>query len=99
MIRAGALRMGALRTAGYEHHKPMAPWVRWQWSLADRLVFSKIRETLGFDKIEVCISGSAPGSPHLLRVFSALGIQCPEGYSLTPPPPPATLHPPVEPRL
>src|ERR1700680_3681118 len=66
MIRDWALLTGALRTAAYERQKPRAPWVGWQCSLADRLVFSKIRETLGFDKIEVCISGSAAVSPDML---------------------------------
>jgi len=92
MIRDWALLMGALRTAAYERHKPMAPWVRWQWSLADRIVFRKIRETLGFDKVEVCISGSAAVSPNMLRFFYGLGIEILEGYGLTETTAPATFN-------
>ncbi len=99
MIRDWALLMGALRTAAYEHHKPMAPWVKWQWSLADTLVFSKIRETLGFDKIEVCISGSAAVSPDMLRFFYGLGIEILEGYGLTETTAPATFNRPGEARF
>src|SRR5260370_4180061 len=88
-----------MRPAGYEHHKPMALWVRWQWSLADRLVFSKIRETLGFDKIEVCISGSAAVSPDMLRFFYGLGIEILEGYGLTETTAPATFNRPGEARF
>jgi long-chain acyl-CoA synthetase len=99
MIRDWALLMGALRTAAYEQHKPMAPWVQWQWSLADRLVFSKIRETLGFDKIEVCISGSAAVSPDMLRFFYGLGIEILEGYGLTETTAPATFNRPGEARF
>lgn len=99
MIRDWALLMGALRTAAYEDHKPMAPWVRWQWSLADRLVFRKIRETLGFDKIEVCISGSAAVSPDMLRFFYGLGIEILEGYGLTETTAPATFNRPGQARF
>jgi long-chain acyl-CoA synthetase len=73
--------------------------VRWQWSLADRLVFRKIRETLGFDKIEVCISGSAAVSPDMLRFFYGLGIEILEGYGLTETTAPATFNRPGEARF
>src|SRR5207253_976268 len=43
VVRDWALLMGALRTAAYERGKAPSPWVRWQWSIADRLVFRKIR--------------------------------------------------------
>ena len=99
MIRDWALLMGALRTAAYERRRPMAPWVRWQWSLADRLVFRKIRETLGFDQIEVCISGSAAVSPDMLRFFYGLGIEILEGYGLTETTAPATFNRPGEARF
>jgi long-chain acyl-CoA synthetase len=99
MIRDWALLMGALRTSAYEQHKPMAPWVRWQWSLADRLVFGKIREALGFDKIEVCISGSAAVSPDMLRFFYGLGIEILEGYGLTETTAPATFNRPGDARF
>src|SRR5438094_381080 len=74
LVRDWALLMGALRTAAYERGRAPSPLVRWQWSIADRLVFRKIRETLGFDKIQVCVSGSAAVSPDMLRFFYGLGI-------------------------
>jgi len=92
VIRDWALLTGALRTAAYERHQESAPWVRWQWALADRLVFAKIRETLGFDKVEVCISGSAAVSPDMLRFFYGLGIEILEGYGLTETTAPATFN-------
>src|SRR5207302_8332267 len=99
IIRDWALLIGARRTAAYEQHKPMAPWVHWQWSLADRLVFRKIRETLGFDKVEVCISGSAAVSPDMLRFFYGLGIEILEGYGLTETTAPATFNRPGKARF
>jgi long-chain acyl-CoA synthetase len=92
VIRDWALLMGALKTQAYEQRKPPSPWVRWQWSLADRLVFHKIRETLGFDQIEVCVSGSAAVSPDMLRFFYGLGIEILEGYGLTETTAPATFN-------
>ena len=99
VIRDWALLMGALRTAAYEKRKAPSPWVQWQWSLADRLVFRKIRATLGFDKIEVCISGSAAVSPDMLRFFYGLGIEILEGYGLTETTAPATFNRPGEARF
>ncbi len=92
LVRDWALLMGALRTAAYERGKAPSPWVRWQWSIADRLVFRKIRETLGFDKIQVCVSGSAAVSPDMLRFFYGLGIEILEGYGLTETTAPATFN-------
>jgi len=98
-IRDWALLMGALRTAAYEQHKAPAPWVRWQWALADKLVFAKIRQTLGFDKIQICISGSAAVSPDMLRFFYGLGLEILEGYGLTETTAPATFNRPGEARF
>ena len=73
--------------------------MRWQWSLADKLVFAKIRETLGFDKIQICISGSAAVSPDMLRFFYGLGLEILEGYGLTETTAPATFNRPGEARF
>ena len=92
LVRDWALLMGALRTNAYDRGKAPSPWVRWQWSIADRLVFRRIRETLGFDKIQVCVSGSAAVSPDMLRFFYGLGIEILEGYGLTETTAPATFN-------
>src|SRR5436309_14718753 len=92
LVRDWALLMGALRTAAYERGRAPSPLVRWQWSIADRLVFRKIRETLGFDKIQVCVSGSAAVSPDMLRFFYGMGIEILEGYGLTETTAPATFN-------
>src|SRR6202158_1982115 len=99
VIRDWALLMGAVRTSAYEHGKRPSPWVRWQWGVADRLVFSKIRARLGFDKVQICISGSAAVSPDILRFFYGLGIEILEGYGLTEPTAPASFNRPGEARF
>jgi len=99
VIRDWALLMGALRTGAYEHGKKPSPWVQWQWAAADRVVFSKIRERLGFDKVQICISGSAAVSPDILRFFYGLGIEILEGYGLTETTAPASFNRPGEARF
>ncbi len=91
-IRDWALWIGAQKTRAYERGKPASPWIRWQWALADRLVFSRIRATLGFDKLLICISGSAAISPDILRFFYGMGIEILEGYGLTETTAPATFN-------
>jgi long-chain acyl-CoA synthetase len=96
MIRDWALRAGARKTDAYQRGKPMSRWLLWQLRLADRLVFARIRETLGFDQLLICISGSAPISPEILRFFYGMGIEILEGYGLTETTAPATFNRPLQ---
>src|SRR5207302_3617007 len=99
LIRDWALLMGARRTAAYERGKSPSPLIAWQWTLADRLVFRSIRETLGLHKIQVCVIGSAAVSPDMLRTIYALGIEILEGYGLTETTAPATFNRPGKARF
>ena len=99
LIRDWALRVGAKKTDAYQQQKPMSRTLLWQLKLADRLVFSKIRETLGFDQLLICISGSAAISPEILRFFYGIGIEILEGYGLTETTAPATFNRPLQARF
>ncbi|MBZ5721963.1 MAG: long-chain fatty acid--CoA ligase [Acidobacteriia bacterium] len=52
------------------------------WRLADRLVYSKVREGMG-GRAELFISGGAPLGRELAEWYASIGIRIHEGYGLT----------------
>ena len=88
---AGGLKLRIFRWAmkqGYAvsslRQKGAEPWglLALKYSVADRLVFSKLRNTFG-GNIRFFISGGAPLSRDIAEFFHAAGIHILEGYGLT----------------
>ena len=52
-------------------------------ALADKLVYSKIRQGLGADNFDIVVSGAASLKPELCSFFSAMGMPVFEGYGMT----------------
>jgi long-chain acyl-CoA synthetase len=77
-----ALRVGRrtseLRQAGRELPRGLAV----QHRLADRLVYSKVKERLG-GRLRIGISGGAPLAKEIIEFFHSLDILILEGYGLT----------------
>ena len=62
--------------------RPVSAAVRWQWWLADRLVYRKFREGVGGRIVEF-ISGGAPLAPEFAEFFTTVGLPLYQGYGLT----------------
>jgi long-chain acyl-CoA synthetase len=58
------------------------PLLKLQWAVADKLVYSKIREGTG-GKLRIVFSGGAPLSKDLAEFFWSIGICIYQGYGLT----------------
>lgn len=58
-------------------------WYNTRLKIADKLVFSKIRNKAGLNRVMACASGSAALQPRLARFFNAIGVPLVEGYGLT----------------
>lgn len=71
-------RVSALRQAG----RPVPPWLGLRHRVADRLVYSKVKERLG-GRLRVANSGGAPLSREIIEFFHAFDILILEGYGLT----------------
>jgi long-chain acyl-CoA synthetase len=71
-------RAGRLRREG----RPVPPVLQLQQKLADRLVFSKVRERLG-GRLRLGVSGAAPLGIDVLEFFHSLNMLVIEGYGLT----------------
>jgi len=77
-----ALEVGRKASARRQRGRGLPPLLAVQHAIADRLVFSKVRERLG-GRLRWGISGGAPISPELLEFFHRFGITLLEAYGLT----------------
>src|SRR5580704_17977326 len=68
------------------------------WRLANRLVFSKIRQGMG-GRVETFISGGAPLGRELAEWYASVGIRIHEGYGLTETSPVIAVNTPVNHRI
>jgi long-chain acyl-CoA synthetase len=68
------------------------------WKLANKLVFSKIREGMG-GRVETFISGGAPLGRELAEWYASVGIRIHEGYGLTETSPVIALNTPTNHRI
>ncbi|MBW2637604.1 MAG: AMP-binding protein [Deltaproteobacteria bacterium] len=63
--------------------KPRTGWFGFQYNLADKIIFSKLKVALGMDKLVGAISGGGPLSVSDAEFFLGMGIRILEGFGLT----------------
>jgi long-chain acyl-CoA synthetase len=78
----GALGLGHEAARYQQEGKALPVWMSRMLKIANKLVFSKVRERLG-GRIRVAASGAAPLGKDLAEFFSAIGMPLIEGYGLT----------------
>jgi long-chain acyl-CoA synthetase len=93
-----AVRAGVAKARAVLRGRSVGPLAALRASIADRLVFSKIRAGLG-GRIRFGVSGSAPLAVDTAEFFHAVGLPVIEGYGLTETAPILTVNPPQAPRV
>jgi long-subunit acyl-CoA synthetase (AMP-forming) len=78
-IAAWARRVG-LEGSSAEQRGDKKPLL---YPLAQKIVFSKVREKLGLDRCKVCVTSAAPISRDTLEFFASLGIVICEAYGMS----------------
>jgi len=84
---------------GRRYHREERPGValKVKYAIADRLVFSNVREALG-GNIELLVSGGGTLSKQLAELYHGMGLPIFEGYGLTEASPVVTTNPLAEPK-
>lgn len=78
-----AMKIGT-RHAGLKlEKKPLPLSLKAGFSLAHFLVFRKLKERLGFERMWMAVSGAAPISPDVLKFYHSIGIPLREVYGQT----------------
>ena len=77
-----ALSVGEKARKLKEDGKSRGPLLSMQYSLAEKLVFSKIKAKMG-GRLKLFVSGGGALPPHVGEFFANLGIQVQEGFGLT----------------
>lgn len=78
----GALGLGAEAAKRRIDGREVPAWMAKLLGMADRAVFSKIRERMG-GELRMAVSGAAPLGKDLADFFAAIGMPIYEGYGLT----------------
>jgi long-chain acyl-CoA synthetase len=78
----GALGLGLEAARLKQQGKPLPGWMAKALKLAEKLVFSKVKERLG-GRLRIAASGAAPLGRDLAEFYSAIQMPLLEGYGLT----------------
>lgn len=77
-----ALSIGRRYIYGRFVEKKLSLWLRFQYAVADRIIFTKLRKRFG-GNMKFCCCGGAPLDPEINEFFWIIGVPILEGYGLT----------------
>ena len=77
-----ALSVGEKARKTKDESKSRGPWLSVRYAIAEKLVFSKIKQKMG-GRLKLFVSGGGALPPHVGEFFANLGIQVQEGFGLT----------------
>jgi len=83
LVFAMALKIGKKRVSLRMNFKPVPFYIEILYRIGYLLVFAKLKERLGFDRLRIAYSGAAPISPDVLHFFQSIGVNLVEGYGQT----------------
>ncbi|MCS7023502.1 MAG: AMP-binding protein [Bryobacteraceae bacterium] len=78
----GALGLGLKAAQLRREGKPVPAWMARMLTLADKVVFQKLRSRFG-GRMRLAVSGAAPLGKDLAQFYEAIGMPLIEGYGLT----------------
>jgi long-chain acyl-CoA synthetase len=78
-----SLATGRRWSARVQAGERVGPLLALQHRLADRLVYTKVKQRIGLDRLRYANSGGAPLAAEIAEFFHALGILIVEGYGLS----------------
>jgi long-chain acyl-CoA synthetase len=83
LVFGAAMKIGKKRATLEMNFEPIPPSVKFLFGLAHFIVFRKLKERMGFDRMRVAYSGAAPIAPEILHFFHSIGVNLVEGYGQT----------------
>jgi len=78
-----AYQIGTLRAKKRMNFENVPIYLELVYQLAYFVVFRKLKERLGFDRMRIAYSGAAPISQDVLTFFQSIGVNIVEGYGQT----------------
>jgi long-chain acyl-CoA synthetase len=83
LVFGTALKIGQRRASLQMAFKKVPGSLEWLYRVAYFVVFRKLKERMGFDRMRIAYSGAAPISHDVLHFFQSIGINLIEGYGQT----------------
>ena len=77
-----AIRVAARAVPWKAYGKSASAGLKFEWGVADKIVYSKVRAGLG-GRIRILTAGGAPLAPELAEFFWSVGLPVFQGYGLT----------------